>query len=142
MLLLGLGVLAGCGQEDGTTGAAAPGQQPSTAPSTTPGLPDSYDLVLTASCGERGFLGVYDVQVRDGKVTQADPRAAQGYEVPLEQVPTLAGMLQMPTRLAPPAEVDLKVDQSGVPRSVMIDHHPEALDDEECYEVSEFVPVR
>lgn len=141
-LLLGFALLPGCGKDSGTDRSAQgeAAQTPTGKAAGSAVLPDSYDVVLNAECGERGFLGTYDVQVRDGRVTRAVPRAAQGYRVSLDQVPTLAEMLRMPSEL-PSAEVDLKVDPAGVPTSIMIDHDPAAIDDEECYQVSGFRPV-
>jgi hypothetical protein len=103
-----------------------------------PVLPTSYVYVLTSSCGERGFLGDYRVVVRDEAVVNAvGLNKDYPYRPDLAEVPTLADLLAMAKSAAPGATVDLVVDPEGFPVSLTIDHLPDAIDDEECYEVSE-----
>ncbi|MCW2766935.1 MAG: hypothetical protein JWO11_2894 [Nocardioides sp.] len=103
-----------------------------------PVLPTSYEYVLTSSCGERGFLGDYRVVVRDeAVVTAVGLNKDCPYRPDLAEVPTLADLLAMAKSAAPDAIVDLVVDPEGFPVSLTIDHLPDAIDDEECYEVSE-----
>lgn len=101
-------------------------------------LPTSYNYVLKASCGERGFLGRYQVSVRDTVVTSVRSLNPEyEYRPSLDDVPTLAGLLERAVSASPGAVVDLQLDESGIPTSLSIDHVPNAIDDEECYEISE-----
>lgn len=109
----------------------------------SPKLPTSYDYVLKSSCGERGFLGAYRVSVRDTKataVTSLTPDHA--YQPSLDEVPTLVRLLERADAANPEAVVDLQVDEAGIPISLVIDHKPTAIDDEECYQVSELEVVQ
>lgn len=101
-------------------------------------LPSSYQYVMRSSCGERGLLGRYKVTVRDAKaiaVTSLNPGYL--YEPSLEEIPTLADLLEKAENAGPDAVVDLKVDDRGIPVSLAIDHEPTAIDDEECYEITD-----
>ena len=101
-------------------------------------LPTSYEYVLTSTCGERGLLGDYRVVVRDDQVTEVvGLDETYPYEPGPDEVPTLADLLEMAGSAETDAVVDLRVDPDGVPVSLSIDHVPTAVDDEECYAVSE-----
>jgi hypothetical protein len=63
----------------------------------------------------------------------ADPRRT-GLE--LGEFPTLADLVDKAEHSEPEAVVDLRVDASGVPTYLSIDHVPDAIDDEECYRVT------
>lgn len=137
-----LGVLAvvGCSADSDPASDGSPSSivtseaTPSTPRSATP---HSYQYVLESSCGERGFLGRYRVVVNGGVVASVENlNDDYPYQPKLAEVPTLAGLVEKAESAKPQAVVDLVLDGSGLPRSLEIDHIPNAVDDEECYEVS------
>lgn len=138
---LGVMAVAGC-SADTDTASHGPSSTTTVRSETTPStarsaIPHSYRYVLESSCGERGFLGRYRVVVRDGVVTSVkNLNDDYPYQPSLAEVPTLAGLVEKAESAKPRAVVDLVLDGSGVPRSLEIDHIPNAIDDEECYEVS------
>ena len=100
-------------------------------------LPESYRYTLTSSCAERGLLGRYRVTVRDGVVAGVkNLNPDYPYRPRPADVPTLAGLLEKASSAKPQAIVELTVDDRGIPVSLAIDHIPNGIDDEECYEVS------
>jgi hypothetical protein len=137
-----LSVLAvvGCSAEHDTATDAPPSSSvTSAATSSTPrsAMPNSYRYVLGSSCGERGLLGRYRVVVRDGVVASVQNlNDDYPYQPDLAEMPTLAGLVEKAESAKPPAVVNLDLDGSGLPRSLEIDHVPNGIDDEECYEVS------
>jgi hypothetical protein len=134
LLLACPSVLTGCGTATGrTTGTTATGGPK---PSAAPALPASYRFVLTASCGERTLHGDYRLTVHDGTVTAAKPLSSSDLGIPLEAYPTLAGLLAKAHDAGVEAVVHLERDEAGIPVELSIDHLPDAIDDEECYQVS------
>lgn len=129
-------VLAGCASGPGAA-PAPPGEIPSapTAP-TTDWSTASYRFTLDSTCGERLFLGTFHVTVEDGKVTLVEP------EAPIPEVPTIADLLQRAQAdgLAAPSEFHLD-PTTGVPTVVEFEGDPNAIDDEECYAVSDYEPL-
>lgn len=128
-------LLTGCGDQPGPapTGTAAA--------ATSPALPTSYDFTLTSSCGERPLIGDYRVSVRDDRVTRATSLDPDYPEPTLTDVPTLRDLVDMAGAARPDAVVEYVVDDAGVPRSLSLDPMPNAIDDEECYEVTDLVVV-
>jgi hypothetical protein len=100
-------------------------------------LPTSYSMVLHADCGERQLLGTFRLVVRDGRVVHAAPvRLVRRLGLRLSDFPTLAGLVHKAGHAEEGADVDLRIDRSGLPTSLRIDHDPRAMDDEECYYVT------
>lgn len=106
--------------------------------------PAAYAFTMQASCGFRVLNGRFRVDVRDGEVVEyARLDAAGGNPNPLENadMPTLGDMFD---RVAEAREklgtdVSLETDPAdGHPTSVSIDWIVTAIDDEECYEVTEY----
>lgn len=129
--LIGLVVVTGCAAQ--VPVPAAPSSS-----SVSAELPLDYTYLLASSCGERALLGDYRVVVQDGdvvEVTGLDPD--YGYRPEPEDVPSLADLLRMAEEAEPDAVVGLVTGADGVPVSLSIDHVPNGVDDEECYEVSE-----
>jgi hypothetical protein len=110
--------------------------------------PTAYSFTVESRCGEGNLLGRFDVQVEDGDVVSVEPldetaSAAIAYVEP-EEVPTLAEMLDRvaEARLEGASEVSLSTDPAdGHPVSVAIDWQAIAIDDEECYAISEYIPA-
>lgn len=126
---------------DPSTQEASP--EPATSTLTTSSyIPTTYRFDITSSCGERGFLGTYRVDVRAGVVEAARPLdRANSYQPDLAEVPSLQGMVDMAAGAEPEADVQLLHDPAGLPTYLMIDHQPEAIDDEECYEIANIRPL-
>lgn len=103
-------------------------------------LPPSYVYDLRATCGERDLLGDFRITVDHNHVRSARPLDGTRMSgLKLEAFPTIADLIQMVEGGAEPeADVDVHVDSEAVLVSVKIDHDPSAIDDEECYRVSNF----
>ena len=100
-------------------------------------LPTAYAFDLTSSCGERSLIGSYRVWVTDDEVTRVEPRGGTPRPAHLEDVPTIADLEELIEHVGPEAVVEVERDNDGRLRSVSIDHLPDAIDDEECYTVSD-----
>jgi len=105
--------------------------------------PPNYRFVVRSSCGEISFIGRYRVTVRDHVAVEAvDLRG--GGEKPVDEdflifVPTLAGLIeQFETAQADHADVARIERVDGVPALIEIDYESNVIDDEACYEISEF----
>jgi hypothetical protein len=140
-LLLTAPTSAACGSGDSPSSGAQ--QSPTTRPEKPlPSVdlgapPTSYRFVLHATCGERQLAGDYHVVVRDGRVVAARPaRWVRVASLHLRDFPTLARLVEKATDAEPDAVVELRVDDTGMPTSLTIDHLPDAIDDEECYPVT------
>lgn len=109
-------------------------------PSPTPDLPPDYRFVLTSSCGERPALGTFRVEVVADAVTSAEPVDA-GVPPPRHWgVPTLRELIAKVDEAERGAEVELVTDADGIPVTVDIDQSEDVVDDEECYEVTDYAP--
>jgi hypothetical protein len=133
-------LLVGCGSDSSAPEGSGPQH---TMPSVDPAaLPASYRMVLHASCGERRLIGSFDLVVRDDRVVKAGPaRVVSRAALRLSDFPTLADLVDKAEHAEPDAVVDLRLDENGVPRSLSIDHLPQAIDDEECYRVTGLRPL-
>lgn len=108
--------------------------------------PAAYSFTLESLCGERNLIGRFAVEVRNGVVIAVDGRDDRGEiatsVVAPADVPTLAGLLALvaEARSAGADKVDLVTDPAdGKPVRVAIDWQAAAVDDEECYTVSDFL---
>lgn len=135
--------LTGCGDQAGPDVAkpAASATTPTETDVATT-LPKSYAFTLTSSCGERGLLGDYRVTVRDEGVRGVENlNDDYPYEPTLTEIPTLQDIVDLAESAHPDAVVECVVDDTGMPRSLSLDPVPDGIDDEECYEVTDLVPV-
>ncbi|WP_241153653.1 DUF6174 domain-containing protein [Nocardioides pantholopis] len=102
----------------------------------------SYAFTLTSSCGECGLIGDYRVTVRDGQVSDVDSlNEDYPYEPRLAEVPTLQDLVSMAESARPDQLVKYVVNETGVPASLSLDPVPNGIDDEECYEVVNLLPL-
>ena len=113
--------------------------------------PTAYSFTLDSSCGERDLLGVFRVEVQSGMVVSVEglDEAGRRYVTSRSSdgrivggVPTLAGLLdEARGARADGADVVLvSYDPTdGYPVSIDIDWAAEAIDDEACYSISDFV---
>lgn len=134
--------VAGCAGDSTSSGQGKPAEGSAReSVASVSALPHSYTYELDASCGERSLTGTYRVVVRDGKVVSAT--TSSGEEVDdLGDVPTLAELVLKAESASDEAKVDLDLDDAGLPQRIEIDHLPEAIDEEECYEVRDITPLR
>lgn len=63
------------------------------------------------------------------------------YEPTLTEIPTLKDIIDLAESARPDTVVEYVVDDTGVPLSLSLDPVPNGIDDEECYEVTDLVPV-
>jgi hypothetical protein len=130
------GASAGCGNESGQTAAS------------TWTEPTRYTYVLDSQCGERLLIGKFRVTVADGVVTDVeglDESAKAATESPaiMAETPTLAKLVKLVTEAEAEGAHKVKVEYDetdGHPTYVEIDRLKNAIDDEECYRVTEYRP--
>lgn len=107
--------------------------------------PDEYVFTVEADCGLRMFSGRYRVHVRNGAVVEYAQLDGRGGPIELrnDQVPTLADMVRRfhEANADPDARATMVTDPvDGHPVVVDIDWMVRAIDDEECYRVSDYDP--
>jgi len=120
------------------------------APENLPGYhrPARYAVTVTSSCGERNYLGSYRVTVQDGRVVRvrhanrSPSSVPQSSVPPLEAAPGLEGMQEIARQASADGadSVDLTYAPSGRLTGVSIDYLQDAIDDELCYQTSDFRP--
>lgn len=104
--------------------------------------PASYTFALTSSCGERALYGQFAVTVTDGAVTAVEPldetatNTLDWVPTAREYVPTIAELLERIVD-APGDVSEATFDDDGVPTHVTFDPMPSAIDDEECYDLTD-----
>lgn len=145
--------LAGCGTATGAPNSATAPRTSVPAPripetATAWQEPEDYRFTVDSSCGERNFIGVYRVTVRNGEVVRADHDdrfEERNVRLPPEElrwVPTLGDMLDEARGAAgdPEAgEIVVVTDPGdGHPTEVRVDHHADTIDDESCYDVTDY----
>ena len=106
--------------------------------------PAAYAFTMDASCGFRLLHGQFRVDVRDGEVVNFARLDSMGANPNLENddIPTLGDMLDRvaEARDRSGSVVTLATDpDDGHPTSISIDWIVNAVDDEECYEISDYV---
>lgn len=109
---------------------------------------DDYAFTLTSSCGERLLVGSFRVTVTDGTVTDVVGVDETGVRIVGEghdlagEIPTLdelqARVLDTDADDVTEATFD---PATGYPASVTFDPEPQAIDDEECYVVTDYAPT-
>lgn len=97
--------------------------------------PEAYSFTVTSECGERNFLGTYDVTVNAGEVVELRVHEDGWPHARPEDAPSLEDLLDHARNPAGDAVVDYRADDAGRPMEVSIDHDPRAIDDEECYRI-------
>jgi len=108
--------------------------------------PADYSFVLESRCGERSLIGRFAVTVRGGKVTRAvgldqSARAMLRSSGPAD-VPTIDALLVEldDARAADADRSDVVFDATdGVLASIDIDYNVDAVDDEACYRISDYI---
>lgn len=140
--------LASDGPTNATPVAQATPALPTPTSSATPEWrePAAYSFTLQSRCGERGLLGRFHVEVENGTVVAVEGLDEQGRttaaNTPPEAMPTLADLLRLvaQARSNGADEVSLNTDPAdGRPISIEIDWLANAIDDEECYTISDFI---
>jgi hypothetical protein len=107
---------------------------------------DTYSFTVTSSCGERLMIGTFAVHVTGGEVTSVEGldepgRVAAGVASLPDVVPTIGGLLDRLVALDGSEVREATFDpETGVPTHVLLDPMPDAIDDEECYDLADFAP--
>jgi len=126
-------LLAGCG-ETVDVGGGEPWMEPA-----------NYSYQLSSNCGERILIGTFWVTVVDHKVVGVDardPAAAalleQGYS---DAVPSLDGLMGEYAEAIDGAADVVEIAQGGDghPESISVDWSSNAIDDEACYKIANYV---
>lgn len=151
LLLIACSAAAPSGSEIPSADATAP-PGTSSAPSTSPSAaaeweePAAYSFTLESRCGERMLIGRFAVEVENGEVIAIEGLDEQGRTaaavVQPNDVPTLADLVRLvaEARSDEADRVNFVTDPTdGHPVSVEIDWQANAIDDEECYQISDFV---
>jgi hypothetical protein len=102
--------------------------------------PDRYRFALTSSCGERSLIGSFLITVRNDGVTRYVVRDGEDHWT-RDAMPTIDDLLAeaAEARLQGADEVVVETDPAdGHPTSIRIDRLSNAVDDEACYEISEY----
>lgn len=108
--------------------------------------PDSYQFVVNSSCGERFFLGTFQITVRNGAVVEtvgldADAERLLGNPQWRADIPSLSDLIAE-ARVARAEGADLvrvNLSEDGnYPTTIEIDWLANAIDDEACYRITEF----
>ena len=152
MVLLGACSAAGASPSDERTIEPPESQATASARSPSPSAvaewtePAAYSFTLESRCGERNLVGQFFVEVEDGEVIAVEGLDGQGQTaasvVQPGDVPTLGDLLALvaEARSDGADKVNLVTDPTdGHPVSVEIDWEAAAVDDEECYTVSDIV---
>jgi len=109
--------------------------------------PDAYTFTLESTCGERALIGTFNVEVQHGETVGVE--AISGYFVshpaalPTSAVPTLDDLLAEASdaRSRDADEVSVVLDPiDGHPVWVSIDWKTNTIDDEACYEITNYSP--
>ncbi|WP_344104538.1 DUF6174 domain-containing protein [Myceligenerans crystallogenes] len=111
------------------------------------GGPADYTFRLGSWCGNRALIGRYDVTVTGGRVTEVEqvPGETAFLDGPREYREaggtTIDGILdRIEERAGEVTEVSYD-ERLGYPVKVFLDPIPEAIDDEECYEITRVAAV-
>lgn len=143
-VLLVAGLVSACVP---TAAGAVPGLADARATWAEEGSPD-YTVTLDSTCGERALIGRFSVTVAEGQVaglTGLDEPGRRNAEIPSlpEQTPSIPGLLDRMAALEPGQVPEASFDAgTGMPTRVVIDPLPNGVDDEECYELSDYSPTR
>ena len=132
--VLGMAALAGCG---GGVDATEP--EPRAIGQSAWSEPDHYAYTLLTTCGERGGLGLFRLWVRDGSVERARPLRRWSDLRPLREMPTIGDIVRIVAEADRRGADRVRVTRApdGRPRWVSIDYLANAIDDEQCYRVTD-----
>lgn len=107
--------------------------------------PDRYSFVFEARCGFRVLHGQFRAFVENGQTYRYESldQDAEFYDRPPEEIPTLGQMMERAAQAVASAESTARVvtdPVDGHPVEVEIDWIIMGIDDEECYDISEYMP--
>ncbi|KON71525.1 hypothetical protein M768_18340 [Cellulosimicrobium cellulans F16] len=137
--------------------ACAPAARPAGVPWPVAGLSDArdrwaaagyddYAFTLTSSCGERALVGDFDVEVAGGEVLAVSASLAHLEMTPESYVEsggrTIDGFLDLVDERHDVVTDVAFDDELGYPSSLTLDPVPRAIDDEECYAITDVHPAR
>lgn len=99
--------------------------------------PAAYRMTLVGSCGERGGLGVYEVEVSPAGSRARPEHRWQGASTVVTVEDLFAFIDEAATAGADVVDVQYDPDL-GYPTDIEIDQMTNAIDDEACYAVKDF----
>ncbi|UKJ62464.1 hypothetical protein H1Q78_11780 [Cellulosimicrobium cellulans] len=107
---------------------------------------DDYAFTLTSSCGERNLVGDFDVEVAGGEVVAVSASLEHLEMTPESYVEsggrTIDGFLDLVDERHDVVTDVAFDDDLGYPTSLTLDPMPRAIDDEECYAITDVHPAR
>jgi hypothetical protein len=134
-----LAALAGCARSNG----GGPDNPAGGVPTWTE--PANYIYVLESTCGERALIGRFQITVTNARVSRTEGLDEAGRRAVMLRLANLAPTLGKLVSDADKArrngadKVEVKTDPTdGHPTSIRIDPEENALDDEECYAISDY----
>jgi hypothetical protein len=129
--------------EPSASSSSTPTKAPTESPDSEWQEPPAYSFTLVSWCGERALIGTYHVRVQDGKVTSVAPESGHQGRQTMSPVgvPTLADLLSIAAdaRSRGASDVSLVLARDGHPLFMSVDWRKDTIDDEECYEVKDYV---
>jgi hypothetical protein len=108
--------------------------------------PANYSFTVESSCGERALIGTFRVTVHDHKTVAflGLDEAGRRYQGDAGSLPTLRGLLEEAGDAAAHEADSVKVETDpadGHPVNVAIDYLANAIDDEACYLITDYLPA-
>ncbi|WP_132935039.1 DUF6174 domain-containing protein [Streptomyces sp. 8K308] len=108
--------------------------------------PAAYRFVIDGSCGETPLSGTFEIAVEGGEVVEVTDLGGE-HEAPYlssQTGLTIAELREIVDEArdegADVLEVEYAEDDPGRPVDIVIDYDENALDDEMCYRISDYVP--
>ncbi|MGH3360231.1 MAG: DUF6174 domain-containing protein [Nocardioidaceae bacterium] len=99
--------------------------------------PPSYAFTLNSSCGERAGLGVFRIRVEQHRPVEVRALGRWSDTAPRPAAQTLDRLAELAVRMEGRAdEVTVRLGSDGLVERLVIDRIENAIDDEECYAVS------
>jgi hypothetical protein len=122
-----------------------PSASPQPSASMTPSQwvpPERYVYVVSSQCGERNFIGTYAITVERGEGIRA---ATRNGSIELQgEIPSIEDLLAEAAAARESGADEVTVvtaPADGHPTLVLIDWEADAIDDEACYEITDYRPL-
>lgn len=104
-----------------------------------------YSFEVTSTCGEQAFIGSFQISVRDDEVIEAvglDQSGRRTLEATGRDIPTLRDLLKQGLQASSDGAEVVNIeydDVDGHPRFIEFDYDVEAIDDESCFRITNYV---
>lgn len=100
--------------------------------------PPAYSFTVQSSCGEQAFIGEYAVTVDQNEVVSVEVLRQGWADITVASVPSIADMLDLAREADSQGEAQVWVDAEGMPRWLELDPMPNAVDDENCFLITQY----